>query len=171
MVPAAAELALGGISLIPLPVPATPAPPRRLRIVLHAPPAGVRWALQEGRDRLVPPTRVGLDVVVLETTITLGPPAPDGTRPCRGPAVQGRPGARFVYAASGTYAGESTAPSGRRAKVPLPDLPAALAAAWDAAPDHVLEARVAGAAKDGGPAAATVPLLDGGWRLAPPDVA
>jgi hypothetical protein len=85
--------------------------------------------------------------------------------------VQGRPGARFVYANSGTYAGEATSPWGRRAKVPLPDLPAPLAAAWDAAPTQVLEARVAGTAKDGGPAAATVPLLGGGWRLVPPDAA
>jgi hypothetical protein len=32
--------------------------------------------------------------------------------------------------------------------------------------DMVLEARIAGAAGDGGPACATVPLLDGGWRVA-----
>jgi hypothetical protein len=160
-----------GISSIPIPVPSTPASPRPLRVVLLAPPAGVRWALQEGRDRLVPPRRVEPEAVVLETTITLGPAAADGTRPCRGPAVQGRPGARFVYAASGTYAGERSTPGGRRAKVPLPDLPAALVAAWEAAPDHVLEARIAGTAKDGGAAAATVPLLDGGWRLVPPDAA
>lgn len=30
----------------------------------------------------------------------------------------------------------------------------------------VLEARIAGTAKDGGPACATVPLLDVGWRTA-----
>lgn len=151
-------------------MPPTSVSSRRLRIVLLAPPAGVQWALQEGRDRLVAPVRVGRDAVVLETTVTLGPVARDGTRPCRGPAVQGRPGARFVYAASGTYAGVVAA-SGRRAKVPLPDLPTALAAAWDAAPDHVLEARVAGTAKDGGAAAASVPVLDGGWHLVPPAAA
>lgn len=150
-------------------MPPSPVSLLRLRIILIAPPPGVQWALQEGRDRLVLPTRVGNEAVVLETRVTLGPPAPDGTRPCRGPAVQGRPGARFVYAASGTYAGAASAGSGRRAKVPLPDLPAVLAAEWDAAPDHVLESRIGGTAKDGGAAAATIPLLDGGWRLVPPE--
>jgi hypothetical protein len=144
---------------------------RRLRIVLVDPPPGARWALQEGRDRLVPPISVSAAQLRLETTITLGPPGAGGARPCRGPAVQGRPGARFVYANSGTYAGDADSPWSRRAKVPLPDVPAALAARWDAAPDHVLEARIAGRAKDGGPAAASVPLLDGGWRLVPPDAA
>lgn len=142
-------------------------PLRRLRIVLVAPPANVRWAVQEGRDHLVAPTRVDADAVVLETHVSLGPAAQDGTRPCRGAAVQGKPGARFVYAASGSYAGASSIGGGRRAKVPLPDLSAALAAAWDAEPTQVLEARIAGTAKDGGAAAATVPLLDSGWRLVP----
>lgn len=146
-------------------------PPLRLRIVLLGPPAGVRWALQEGRDRLLPPVLVTPDAVVLEATVVLGPVAApdDGSRPLRGPAVQGPKGARFVYAASGSYAGAAGATSGRRAKVPLPDpLPAALAAAWAAEPTQVLEARIAGTARDGGPAAATVSLLDGGWRLVPP---
>lgn len=34
-----------------------------------------------------------------------------------------------------------------------------------ATPGAVLEARFAGVGRDGGPACATVPLLDGGWRL------
>lgn len=145
----------------------TPSSPSlRLRIVLVDPPAGVRWALQEGRDRLVPPVRATPGEVVLEAMVALGPPAPDGSRPVRGPAVQGPKGARFVYAASGSYAGAAGASGGRRAKVPLPDLPPALAAAWEAEPSRVLEARVAGTARDGGAAAATVPLLGEGWRLA-----
>lgn len=148
-------------------MPAPSSPSLRLRAVLVAPPAGVHWALQEGRDRLVPPVAMTAGAVVLETTVTLGPAAPDGTRPVRGPAVQGRKGARFLYAASGSYAGAPGATSGRRAKVPLPDLPAAVAAAWVGDPTQVLEARIAGTARDGGPAAATVPLLDGGWRLVP----
>jgi hypothetical protein len=34
-----------------------------------------------------------------------------------------------------------------------------------ATPGAVIEARIAGTAKDGGPACATVGLLDGGWRV------
>ena len=143
-------------------------PTLRLRIVLVTPPPDVRWALQEGRDLRVPPAAATADEVTLETAVTLGPAAADGSRACRGPAVQGRRGERFVYVNSGTYAGDSASPWGRRAKVPLPDLPDDMAAAWLADPARVLEARVAGTARDGGPAAPTVPLLAGGWHLAPP---
>jgi hypothetical protein len=34
-----------------------------------------------------------------------------------------------------------------------------------ATPGAVIEARIAGKAKDGGPAAASVPLLGDGWRV------
>jgi hypothetical protein len=140
----------------------------RLRIVLVAPPAGVPWALQVGRHELVAPVLVARDRVVLEATATLGPARPDGARPFRGPAVQGPPAARFIYATSGKRAGDADSPWDRRAKVPLPPLPAEVVAAWQRAPDSVLEARVAGAGRDGSPACASVPLLDGGWRLVRP---
>ena len=136
-----------------------------LRIVLLDPPRGVTWALQEGRDRLVPPVHASPDRIVLETTVTLGPAEPDGARPCRGAAVQGPKGKRFLYANSGAIAGDATAAWQRRAKIPLPSLPPALVAELARAPDAVLEARVAGKARDGGPAAASVPILDGGWRV------
>jgi hypothetical protein len=32
-------------------------------------------------------------------------------------------------------------------------------------PDGVLEARIQGTGRDGGPACATVPLLDAGWKV------
>lgn len=138
----------------------------RLRVVLVAPPAGVRWALQLGRDQLVAPTAVAADRVVLETTVALAPPAPDGTRPLRGPAVQGPRGARFLYANCGTSAGDPSSPWTRRAKIPLPTaLAPELVAAWQQAPTQVLEAHVAGTDRKGGPACASVPLLGGAWRL------
>jgi hypothetical protein len=144
----------------------------RLRLVLREPPAGVRWALQLGRDQLVPPTLVAADRVVLETTVTLGPPASDGTRPVRGPAVQGPRTGRFLYANCGTSAGDFASPWARRAKVPLPTvLEPALVAAWQRAPTQVLEAHVAGTDRKGAPVCASVPLLEGGWTLVDGDAA
>lgn len=138
----------------------------RLRVVLVAPPAGVRWALQLGRDQLVAPATVAADRVVLETTVTLGAPAPDGTRSLRGPAVQGPRGGRFLYANCGTSAGDMSSPWTRRAKVPLPTaLEPELVAAWQRAPTQIFEAHVAGTDRKGGPACASVPLLGEGWRL------
>ena len=64
-----------------------------------------------------------------------------------------------------------TSPWTRRAKVPLPSLAPATVAAWERSNTQVLEARVAGTDKKGAPVCATVPLLDGGWRLVPGDAA
>ena len=136
-----------------------------LRIVLVAPPPGVTWALQLGRDELVPPASVAPDRVVLEASVTLGPDRADGAPTLRGAAAQGPPAARFVYANSGTSAGQAGSPWTRRMKVPLGGITRALVDACLASPGSVLEARVAGTARDGGPACATVPLLDGGWRV------
>lgn len=53
------------------------------------------------------------------------------------------------------------------AKVPLPGITESLIQEALATPDAVIAARVAGTAKDGGPACATVPVLDGGGRIVP----
>jgi hypothetical protein len=139
--------------------------PLRLRIVLVDPPAGVRWAMQHGRDELVPPVRATKGEVVLETTVTLSPSRVDGALVPRGAAIQGPAAARFIYANSGTYAGDAGTPWSRRAKIPLKGLTPALLEAWQRTPGATLEARIAGTARDGGPACATVPLLGDGWRV------
>jgi len=62
-----------------------------------------------------------------------------------------------------TLAGEVPSCWTRRAKVPLAGITDALIATGE-----ILEARFAGTARDGGPACATVPLLDGGWHAVRP---
>src|SRR4051812_7654569 len=124
----------------------TPGEQLPLRVVLVAPPRGVRWALQEGRDTLVEPLRVTDDEVVLATTVLVKPPAEYGTLRFGGPAAQGPPSARFLYANSGTYAGNATS-SGRRAKIPLASITPALLDQWRATPNAWLEARIAGTAR------------------------
>ena len=97
----------------------------------------------------------------LTLRVTLVNP-PAGAARLRGPAVQGPPAARFLYGTSGTRAGDFASPYNRRAKVPLKDIPVAQLLAQ--ARPVVLSAEIAGTAKDGGPAAASVPLLKG-WTV------
>lgn len=81
-----------------------------------------------------------------------------------GPFTQGPPAKRFVYV---TWTGEENGMRGmfRRLKLPLAGITWAQIDAALGKPGGVLTATVAGRARDGGPACATVPLLDGGWRV------
>lgn len=145
--------------------PAAPVPDRlTVRLVVHDPVPGVALAVQRGRDALVPPVARTSARATFEFAVTVARTA-DGGVTLRGPEVQGPPAGRFVYVNAGTYAAQPDAPVGRRAKVPLGALPTELIAAALARPGAVLVAEIAGRARDGGPAAATVPLLGAGWRL------
>ena len=83
----------------------------------------------------------------------------------RGQVVQGRGDDRFVYICSGTSAGQAGSPWTRRMKVPLRGIVDLLPAPGVDLMPPVLMGRVAGVARDGGPACASVPVLDG-WVLA-----
>jgi hypothetical protein len=129
-----------------------------LRITVVEPPPEIRWALQLGRDALVQPaartkTRIAFDFTV---EVVAGD-SPSAFR-LRGPAVQGKPGARFVYLCIGAYAGQAGVP-GWRAKISLEGITRKLIEAAKAKRSGRLEARFAGTAKHGGPACASVPLL------------
>lgn len=82
-----------------------------------------------------------------------------------GPFTQGPPTARFVYVCSGTYAGDPGSCWSRRAKVPLSEITEDLVRRLEQTPHSRLEARIAGKARDGGPACASVAILDAGWRV------
>ncbi len=135
-----------------------------LRLVVERPPAGVTWRLQRGRDALVAPVRETADAVAFALSLRVAD-GPGGAPTLRGPEAQGPPASRFVYLNSGTYAGQAGTSWSRRAKVPLTGIPPALLARARATPGAVLEARIAGTGRDGGPACASVPLLGEGWRL------
>ena len=83
-----------------------------------------------------------------------------------GAAAQGPADGRFVYINSGRRAGQLATLWDRRAKVPLRGISMAMAQAAMTDEATLLEARIAGTGKDGGPACATVPLLNP-WRLVP----
>ncbi|ALL11906.1 DUF5990 family protein [Caulobacter henricii] len=128
-----------------------------LRIILADPPPGVVFALQGKAGAPVDVVLSDGSDLRFEVPITLTP-VEGGLRP-GGPFLRADSRGRFVYVASGAQASCTAAPgSGRRAKIYLNDLADDLALAAAEAGD-VLEARVAGRARDGGAACATVPLL------------
>ena len=139
-----------------------------LRIVVRHPLPGVELRLQRGRDELIPPVARTAEAATFELRLEAEARA-DGGAVLRGPEAQGPPARRFVYINAGTYAGQGASPWGRRAKVPLTGVGGALVAAAQARPGAAIVGEIDGRARDGGPAAATVPLLDGGWRVVPPD--
>lgn len=136
-----------------------------LRIVLNEPPAGVLFALQRRRDERVSPLRSTGNDLSFELIIRIkGDPEIDPPR-FLGEFVQGPTGGKFIYVNSGSMAGDPVSPWTRRAKIHLSSLTwTDLLAAWKQ-PKKILEARILGTGRDGGPCCATVPLLDKGWQL------
>jgi Family of unknown function (DUF5990) len=131
----------------------------RLRIVVEKPPRDVVFCVQGKLGEFLSPTiSTGKDIT-FEVSMRAAP----GPR-FLGPITQGPPTARFVYVCSGTCAGDARSCWTRRAKLPLATITQKLVE--QAKKGAMLEARIAGTAKDGGPACATVPLLGGGWRVA-----
>ncbi len=140
-----------------------------LRITLVDPPDGVTFRLQEGKHGLVPPAHASQNRLSFDFQLRVVGDSSNGPPNFRGAFAQGPPATRFVYVNSGTCAGQMGSCWTRRAKVSLATATWELVEQVAASPDTLLEARIAGKAKDGGPACATVPLLDGGWRVSPRD--
>jgi hypothetical protein len=137
-----------------------------LRICVVDPPPNILWALQLGQDEQGKPTSSTKARICFEFTIDVVEDSCVAGFRLRGPAVQGRPGQRFVYLRIGAYAGQVGAAAGWRAKIGLEGIDAKLLAAVHAKRSGVLEVQFAGTGPKGGPACATVPLLGSGWQVA-----
>jgi len=138
-----------------------------LRILLKRPTPGVDFALQQGggskyetvqKQRSSPNADLKFDFPVTVRSDKEG--APDFF----GPFVHGVRGDRYVYIDIGTYAGQTDTHWSRRLKIPFRDI------TWDLVKKasrgtNLLETRVPGTAKDGGPSCATVPPVHG-WQAA-----
>lgn len=136
-----------------------------LRITLVKPLRGVPLCLQQGKAQLVPPSSDSGEHVSFDLTVNIINDRTDGSPNFRGPSVQGPPAGRFIYINSGTYAGQADSCWSRRAKVSLGGITWELIEEALSKSNAVLEARISGTAGDGGPACATVRLMDGGWKV------
>jgi len=138
-----------------------------LRISVIAPPAGVVFRLQRGRWELVSPSMTTAKSISFDFEMSVRAGAEGEPVRLLGPFAQGPPSGRFVYVTAGKRAGQADSCWDRRAKVPLKDLSAALIEKALGSPGSIIEAQIAGTARDGGPAVATVPLI-GPWRIITP---
>ena len=138
-----------------------------LRIVLVKPPAGVDFAIQNGRGRIYEPMQkqrsAGRDLL-FEFTVNVKGDRKSSAPQFSGPVVQGPPAERFLYVDIGTLAGQEDSCWSRRMKIPLRGI------TWDMIdwllnnPRSVLEASAPGTGRDGSPTCATVKPFDG-WKL------
>jgi Family of unknown function (DUF5990) len=136
-----------------------------LRITVVDPPPNILWALQLGKEEIVKPTSVTKTRICFDFRVDVVEDSSTAGFRLRGPAVQGRPGARFVYLRMGAYAGQVGAAAGWRAKIGLEGINRKLLTAAKAKRSGKLEVQFAGTAPKGGPACATVPLLGAGWQV------
>ena len=134
-----------------------------LRIVVERPPAGVVFRVQRGKSELLAPTKISASSQSFDFTVrvvlTKGEP-PNFL----GEFAQAPKGGRFIYVNSGKHAGQPDSPWDRRAKISLMMITPALVKKA-IANGSVLEARIDGVSRDGGPACASVPVLGDGWTI------
>ena len=154
-----------------------------LRIVLEKPPAGVDFGLQKGRGssyETIQTQRSKAKDLCFEFTVRVKTGRKGDTPNFLGPLVQGPSGGRFIYIDIGTYAGQTETVWSRRLKIPLSGITSEMidqvsADARDPSSDgpgdrvsaaarSLIETRVPGTGKDGGPTCATVKPFPG-WRL------
>jgi hypothetical protein len=135
-----------------------------LRVTVIAPPPGVRFAMQSGRHDLVEPRSNTPDAIVFDFAVRVKDNRADGKPNFLGAFAQGPQNARFVYVNSGTSAGQAESCWTRRAKIALSGITWDLIERLQKKPAAVLEARIRGTGRDGGPACASVPLIDG-WEI------
>jgi hypothetical protein len=138
-----------------------------LRLVLEKPPPGVDFGIQKGRGSIyetIQTRRSAGGDLTFEFNVVVRA-ASAGSIDFAGPLVQGPRGARFVYVDIGTCAGQRDTPWSRRLKVPLAGITSELIRRGLSGANRVLEARVPGTGRDGGPSCASVKDFDG-WTAA-----
>ena len=137
----------------------------KLRIVLVAPPSGVDFGVQEGKGNdytTIHKQRSKDADLAFEFTVTVKDNRDDGLPNFLGPLTHGPTAGRFIYINIGKSAGQFDSCWDRRLKVPLGGI------TWEmiekASTKMLLEARLPGTGKDGGPSCATVKPTEG-WKV------
>ena len=137
-----------------------------LRIVLESPPTGVDFGLQDGKGhdyKTIQKQRSSGKDLCFDCVVTVKNNRDDGLPNFVGPLTQGTPADRFIYIDIGTSAGQADSCWERRIKVPLNGITLEMIERVSADSELVLEARLPGTGRDGGPSCATVQPIHG-WR-------
>jgi len=138
-----------------------------IRIILESPPTGVDFGIQKGSGNhyeIIQKQRSNNNDLCFECRISVKEGKtllPNFT----GPYVQGPLNERFIYIGIGTYAGQVDSAWSRRLKIPLRDISSETVKILLTGSPAVLETKVPGTGKDGGPNCATVKPFPG-WHLA-----
>jgi len=136
-----------------------------LRVIVERPPADVDFGVQEGHGndyRTVQKQRFTSDDLQFEFPIRVKE-GKTGEPNFLGPFAQGPAHNRFIYLDIGTYAGQANTAWSRRLKIPLAGITwPMIEQASDAS--VVIEVRVPGTGRDGGPTCGTVKKFSG-WML------
>jgi len=136
----------------------------RLRIVLVAPPAGVDFGVQVGKGndyKTILKQRSKDADLRFEIMVTVKDNSDDGIPNFLGSLTQGPAAGRFIYIDIGRLAGQADSEWERRIKVPLGGITWEMIEKTSADPKAILEARLPGTGRDGGPSCATVHPLKG----------
>lgn len=137
-----------------------------IRIILETPPTGVDFGIQKGsgnKYETILKQRSSDKDLCFEFKISVKE-KDAASYNFTGPYVQGPPNERFIYVDIGTAAGQFDSIWTRRLKVPLRDISAETIQQLLTDSSLVLETKVPGTGKDGGPNCATVKPFPG-WQL------
>jgi hypothetical protein len=128
-----------------------------LRVIVERPLIGVDFGVQEGHGneyKTIQKQRFTKEDLRFEFPIRVKE-GKDGQPNFLGPFAQGPANSRFIYLDIGTYAGQINTPWSRRLKIPLAGITwPMIEQASDAS--RLIEVRVPGTGKDGGPTCGTV---------------
>ena len=137
-----------------------------IRIILERPPTGVDFGIQKGNGNeyeTIQKQRSNNTDLSFEFKISVKEgqtSLPD----FKGPYVQGPLNERFIYIDIGTCAGQIDSVWSRRLKIPLRDISSETVKRLLTDSSFILETKVPGTGKDGGPNCATVKPF-GGWHI------
>ena len=138
-----------------------------LQIILSKPPPGIDFGLQKGGGNIyetIQKQRSGSNDLTFQFTVKVkGDRVKDPLPKFSGDFVQGPTGGKFIYLDIGTYAGQTGTQWARRLKIPLTGI------TWNEvdkllSSKLILETKVPGTGRDGGPNCATVKPFDG-WHI------
>ena len=139
-----------------------------IRIILESPPAGVDFGIQKGSGNTyetILKQRSSNQDLCFEFKISVKE-SKTSLHNFTGPYVQGPSNERFIYVDIGTAAGQINSVWTRRLKIPLRDISAETIKQMLTDSSLVLETKVPGTGRDGGPNCATVKPFSG-WYLSP----